>query len=117
MLGWRAVCAVEFDGFCREVLMRRQRDGMLPLFPIWDDVRTFRKDNLETGAYVESLGRLARRGDLVVTGGFPVPIVLHRRQKGRAGRPQEPLARHRADHSGGGTACRVPGERAGDSFL
>lgn len=41
LLGHRVVCAVEKDGFRREVLLRRQRDGVLPLFPIWDDVHTF----------------------------------------------------------------------------
>ena len=41
LLGWRTVCAVEKEPYCREVLLRRQRDGMLDLFPIWDDVRTF----------------------------------------------------------------------------
>jgi len=41
LLGWRTVCAVEIDPFCREVLLRRQLDGCLPRFPIWDDVRTF----------------------------------------------------------------------------
>jgi DNA (cytosine-5)-methyltransferase 1 len=41
LLGWRTVCAVEKEPYCREVLLRRQRDGMLPLFPIWDDCNTF----------------------------------------------------------------------------
>lgn len=41
LLGWRTVAAVEKEPFCRELLLRRQRDGMLPLFPIWDDIRTF----------------------------------------------------------------------------
>lgn len=41
LLGWHTVCAVENDPYCREVLFVRQRDGMLPRFPIWDDVRTF----------------------------------------------------------------------------
>lgn len=41
LLGWRTVCAVEIDTFCRSVLLARQRDRMLPRFPIWDDVRTF----------------------------------------------------------------------------
>ena len=41
LLGWTTVAAVEVDPFCREVLLRRQRDGLLPLFPVWDDVRTF----------------------------------------------------------------------------
>lgn len=41
ILGWRTVCAVEFNPYRRKVLLQRQRDGMLDLFPIWDDVRTF----------------------------------------------------------------------------
>jgi DNA (cytosine-5)-methyltransferase 1 len=41
LLGWRTVCAVEIDPYCRRVLMQRQNDGVLPAFPIWDDVRTF----------------------------------------------------------------------------
>ena len=41
LCGWRTVCAVEIDEFCREVLVARQNDGTLAPFPIWDDVRTF----------------------------------------------------------------------------
>lgn len=41
LLGHRIVAAVEIDPYCREVLLRRQRDGVLPVFPIWDDIRTF----------------------------------------------------------------------------
>lgn len=41
LLGHTTVCAVEIEPYCREVLLQRQRDGMLPRFPIWDDVRTF----------------------------------------------------------------------------
>ena len=41
LLGHTCVCAVEIEPYCRKVLLQRQRDGMLPLFPIWDDVRTF----------------------------------------------------------------------------
>lgn len=41
LLGWRTVCAVELDRFCRDVLVARQNDGILEPFPIWDDVRTF----------------------------------------------------------------------------
>lgn len=58
LLGWRPVCAVEIEPYCREVLLRRQRDGVLPLFPIWDDVRTF--DGSRWRGLVD-----------VVTGGFP----------------------------------------------
>ncbi len=41
LLGWRTVCAVEFDPYAASVLIQRQDDGILPSFPIWDDVRTF----------------------------------------------------------------------------
>lgn len=41
LLGHTTVCAVELDPYCRKVLLQRQRDGVLPRFPIWDDVRTF----------------------------------------------------------------------------
>lgn len=41
LLGHSCVCAVEIEPYCRKVLLQRQRDGMLPKFPIWDDVRTF----------------------------------------------------------------------------
>ena len=58
LLGWRPVCAVEIEPYCREVLLRRQRDGLLPLFPIWDDARTF--DGTEWRGRVE-----------VLTAGFP----------------------------------------------
>lgn len=58
LLGWRTVCAVELDAYCRRVLLARQRDGMLEPFPIWDDVRTFD-------------GRPWRESVDVVSGGFP----------------------------------------------
>jgi len=41
LLGWRTVCAVENDPYAASVLVARQNDGVLPPFPIWDDVRTF----------------------------------------------------------------------------
>ena len=58
LLGWRTVCAVEFAAYPRSVLLARQRDGMLPPFPVWDDVRTFD-------------GRPWRGRVDVVSGGFP----------------------------------------------
>jgi DNA (cytosine-5)-methyltransferase 1 len=56
--GWRTRCAVEIDPYCRKVLLQRQRDGILPRFPIWDDVQTFD-------------GRPWRGEIDIVTGGFP----------------------------------------------
>lgn len=41
LLGHTCVCAVEIEPYPRQVLLQRQRDGILPRFPIWDDVRTF----------------------------------------------------------------------------
>lgn len=58
LLGWRTVCAVEIDAYCRSVLLARQRDGMLERFPIWDDVRTF--DGRPWRGHVD-----------VISGGFP----------------------------------------------
>ena len=58
LLGWRTVCAVEFAAYPRSVLLARQRDGMLPAFPVWDDVRTFD-------------GKPWRGSVDVVSGGFP----------------------------------------------
>ena len=58
LLGWRTVCAVEKEPYCREVLLRRQQDGVLPLFPIWDDCSTF--DGNAWSGIVD-----------VVTAGFP----------------------------------------------
>jgi len=41
LLGWRTVCAVEWEAYPASVLCARQNDGLLPPFPIWDDVQTF----------------------------------------------------------------------------
>jgi DNA (cytosine-5)-methyltransferase 1 len=58
LLGWRTVAAVEIEDYPRRVLLQRQADGILPRFPIWDDVRTFNGYSWR--------GRVD-----VVTGGFP----------------------------------------------
>ena len=58
LLGWRTVCAVEWEPYPASVLVARQNDGVLPPFPIWDDVQTFD-------------GRPWRGIVDVVSGGFP----------------------------------------------
>jgi DNA (cytosine-5)-methyltransferase 1 len=58
LLGWRCVCAVEWEPYPAGVLIARQNEGILPPFPIWDDVRTFD-------------GRPWRGIVDVVSGGFP----------------------------------------------
>jgi len=41
LLGHTCVCAVEIEEYPRKILLQRQRDGILPRFPIWDDITTF----------------------------------------------------------------------------
>lgn len=63
------VGAIEIESYPREVLLQRQADGMLPRFPVWDDVSTFRLDNPETREYIEWL--ISVRDRLTISGGFP----------------------------------------------
>jgi DNA (cytosine-5)-methyltransferase 1 len=58
LLGWRTVCAVEWEAYPASVLVARQNDKILPSFPIWDDVQTF--DGKPWRGIVD-----------VVSGGFP----------------------------------------------
>jgi DNA (cytosine-5)-methyltransferase 1 len=58
LLGWRTVCAVEWEPYPASVLIARQNDGLLPSFPVWDDVCTF--DGKPWRGIVD-----------VVSGGFP----------------------------------------------
>ena len=58
LLGHTPVCAVEIDEFCREVLKQRQKDGFLPEFPVYGDIKEF--DGNPWRGKVD-----------VVTGGFP----------------------------------------------
>lgn len=58
LLGWRTICAVELSEYRRAILERRQIDGILAGFPMWDDIRTF--DGLPWRGRVD-----------VVSGGFP----------------------------------------------
>lgn len=58
LLGWNTVCAVEWEPYPAAVLVARQNEGILPPFPIWDDVQTF--DGKPWHGCVD-----------VVSGGFP----------------------------------------------
>ena len=58
LLGWRTICAVEYEPHAAAILAKRQNDGILEPFPIWDDVRTFD-------------GKPWRGRVDVVSGGFP----------------------------------------------
>jgi DNA (cytosine-5)-methyltransferase 1 len=58
LLGWRTVCAVEWEPYPASVLCARQNDGFLSPFPVWDDVQTF--DGRPWQGIVD-----------VISGGFP----------------------------------------------
>jgi len=58
LLGWRTVCAVEWEPYPASVLVARQNEKVLPSFPIWDDVQTFD-------------GRPWRGVAQIISGGFP----------------------------------------------
>ena len=58
LLGWRTVCAVEWEQYPACILASRQNDRLLPPFPIWDDVKTF--DGKPWRGIVD-----------VISGGFP----------------------------------------------
>jgi DNA (cytosine-5)-methyltransferase 1 len=58
LLGWRTVCAVEWDTYAASVLCARQNDGVIAPFPIWNDVQTF--DGTQWRGRID-----------VVSGGFP----------------------------------------------
>ena len=69
LLGHTTIGAVEIEEYPRKVLLQRQLDGLLPVFPVWDNVETFREDNPETSDF---FGRAKEvRGELVVCAGFP----------------------------------------------
>tara|TARA_R110001632_G_C11328498_1_gene416284 strand:+ start:521 stop:1522 length:1002 start_codon:yes stop_codon:yes gene_type:complete len=58
LLGWRTICAVEWETYPASILIARQNDRILPPFPVWDDVQTFD-------------GKPWRGRVDIVSGGFP----------------------------------------------
>ena len=69
LLGWRTVCAVEWEPYPASVLVARQNDGLLPPFPVWDNVETF-NGNPWSGIVD------------VISGGFPCQDLSVANQKG-----------------------------------
>ena len=58
LLGWKTICAVENNPFCIDIIQGRQEDGQLDLFPIWDDIHSFKGSPW--------------RGEIdIISGGFP----------------------------------------------
>ena len=67
--GWRCIGAVEKHRYAASVLLRRQNEGLLPPFPVWDDVCTFRSDNQECSGFINYCRAISSQ--LVITAGFP----------------------------------------------
>ena len=81
LLGHTCVCAVEIEPYCRKVLFQRQRDGILPKFPVWNDVRTF--DGKPWRGLVD-----------VVCGGFPCQEITLAGSGGGIAGPRSGLWNH-----------------------
>ena len=58
LLGHKTICAVEIEPYCQKILKARQRDGFLPKFPIYGDIKEFD-------------GKPWRGKAEIVAGGFP----------------------------------------------
>lgn len=67
--GQKTVGAIEKEAYRRAVLIQRQKDKILPWFPIWDDVSTFSDDNPDCREYIQFLRGIRDR--LIISGGFP----------------------------------------------
>jgi DNA (cytosine-5)-methyltransferase 1 len=79
LLGHNPIGACEIEPFPRKVLFQRQRDGILPAFPIWDDIRTF--DGKPWRGLVD-----------VVAGGFPCQDISSARTNSRDNGKQRGLS-------------------------
>ncbi len=69
LLGWTTVGAVEIEPYCIGIHLQRQNDGLLPPYPVWDDIRSFTGRNNACRRYFRYLRSI--RNTLVVSGGFP----------------------------------------------
>ena len=69
LLGHAPIGACEIEEYPRRVLLQRQLDGILPVFPIWDDIKTLRSDNPECAEAFRTWRELSQQ--LIVCGGFP----------------------------------------------
>ena len=69
LLGHTPIGACELEEYPRKVLLQRQLDGILPIFPIWDDIRSLREDNPECAEAFKCWKGVAEK--LAICGGFP----------------------------------------------
>ena len=70
LLGFIIVGACEIEPYCREVLLQRQKDGILEEFPIYDDIRTF--DGYQWQGKCD-----------LISGGFPCQSISFANSKGK----------------------------------
>lgn len=69
LLGHTPVAACEIEEYPRSILIQRQVDGVLPVFPVWDDITTLRADNPECADAFQAWREVS--GELAICGGFP----------------------------------------------
>ena len=69
LLGSTPIGAVEIEEYPRRVLLQRQLDGILPVFPIWDDVKTFSESTPECEEFFARAKEV--KEELAICGGFP----------------------------------------------
>ena len=104
LLGWRTVCAVEWEAYPASVLCARQNDGLLPTFPIWDDVQTF--DGKPWRGIVD-----------VVSGGFPCQDISAAGTGGGDNwKPKFNVETHGKNYWRGTTPIRFRGEQPNAHF-
>lgn len=69
IVGHTPIAACEIEPYARRVLLQRQHEGFLPVFPIWDDITTLRIDNPESREAFDAWRSV--KDDLTICGGFP----------------------------------------------
>ena len=69
LLGHIPIAACEIEEYPRKVLLQRQLDGVLPVFPIWDDITTLRSNNPDCADAFAQWKEV--REELAICGGFP----------------------------------------------
>ena len=69
LLGHTPIAACEIEEYPRKVLIQRQLDGILPVFPIWDDIATLTESNPECAEAFQQWKGVSK--ELAICGGFP----------------------------------------------